>query len=508
MNHVRCRFASVCAVFVPILTLACGMPAIAEGPAAPRKQDRLVIHEWGTFTCLQDELGNSIPGVNTDDESVPEFVHRIADLIPRTSELAPVYSKGVPRSHRQVRMRLETPVVYFHPPAGLTQPLHASLTVDFRGGWLTEYYPAASVIAPGLKDGNFRFAGLTPQTRGSLDWHDLTIGGDYPLPETDAQVWLAPREVDAATVKAPGGEAEKYLFYRGVGNLPSPITVSRPSGSDELIIREDMPADLGLRAPLAIRALWLVNVRDDGQVAYRSLGAAGLTGARGRELMRTAAVFRDGSGTPARDQSGGHGQTSRPETAAKAFSGGNLARLRAEMRKELIADGLFEDEADAMLKTWELAYFKSPGVRLLYLLPQQWTDAVLPMKCSLAAEVSRTMVGRIELVTPRQRALIKKIGSSAVAKTNWLFEQSHSGNGRNEMFAKLWEGKIRFDELKLAVPPEYQSYLDLGRFRNALILNEVTVHPQSGLQRFVEEYHLGYYTPDDGPTVSSAAGNE
>src|SRR5579864_9395072 len=140
---------SAAIVFVAFLFITARAPAggiegTAEKPEL-QKADRLVIHEWGTFTCLQDEAGHSFTGVNTDDEAVPAFVHRISDLIPRPSELAPVYYKGVPRSHRQVQMRLETPVIYFHPPANLRRPLYASLQVDFRGGWLTEYYPAAQV---------------------------------------------------------------------------------------------------------------------------------------------------------------------------------------------------------------------------------------------------------------------------------------------------------------------------------------------------------------------------
>jgi hypothetical protein len=91
-----------------------------DAPVAPGRE--LVIHEWGTFTCLQDETGRAIAGVNTDDEPVPEFVHRISDLVERASDLAPVYFKGVPRSHRQVVMRLETPVVYFYPPRRDSSP--------------------------------------------------------------------------------------------------------------------------------------------------------------------------------------------------------------------------------------------------------------------------------------------------------------------------------------------------------------------------------------------------
>jgi len=39
--------------------------------------DRLIVHEWGTFTSLQNEQGNELPGINTDDEPVPQFVHNL-----------------------------------------------------------------------------------------------------------------------------------------------------------------------------------------------------------------------------------------------------------------------------------------------------------------------------------------------------------------------------------------------------------------------------------------------
>jgi hypothetical protein len=61
--------------------------------------------------------------------------------------------------------------------------------------------------------------------------------------------------------------------------------------------------------------------------------------------------------------------------------------------------------------------------------------------------------------------------------------------------AELWEGKATFQDLKIPVPQEYQAYIDLGRFRNALILDEFTREPKSGIKRFVDAYHLSYYTP-------------
>ena len=42
------------------------------------RDKKLVVHEWGTFTSLQDEAGEAIGGINADDEPVPRFVRRLA----------------------------------------------------------------------------------------------------------------------------------------------------------------------------------------------------------------------------------------------------------------------------------------------------------------------------------------------------------------------------------------------------------------------------------------------
>jgi len=508
----RCLFC-IATAWIMVLAAVTVSPADEKPPISGRPaaatNDRLVIHEWGTFTCLVDEAGRPVVGVNTDDEPVPDFVHRISDLIPRPTQLAPVYDKGVPRSHRQVRMRLETPVVYFYPPKAQRHPIQATVKIGFRGGWLTEYYPTAQVSAPGLEKGNFRFAGLSPQTLGTLEWNDLTIypigshGGKFP--ESKAPVWLAPREVKAANLKVPGGEAEKYLFYRGVGNLPAPIVAMRTPENDGLMIREDVPAHLGLRGPLAIRAMWLVHVRDDGSAAFRSLGGARLTGESGRELARTPVDFA--SAPKVKDgQAPVEPQTKRGnETLIGNYSPQNLVALRVEMRRDLIADGLYDDEADAMLKTWELAYFKSPGLRLFYLLPQQWTDAVLPLTCSPVAEVTRTMVGRIELVTPRQQDLLKELGTGKVSKIDWMYHGLDEKSDRNKIYSRLWEGSLQFRDVGIPIPPDYQAYLDLGRFRNALILNELSHNQASGIGRFADAYQLRYYEPDDTASQTETA---
>ena len=121
----------------------------------------MVVHEWGTFTSLQDESGTAIGGINTDDEPVPDFVYRPSGgLLPRPTELPPAFfgrgqvsfgGKGIPSLHGDVTMRLETPVMYFYPHPGSILPIEMDVKAGFRGGWLLEYYPKAELEADGLR---------------------------------------------------------------------------------------------------------------------------------------------------------------------------------------------------------------------------------------------------------------------------------------------------------------------------------------------------------------------
>lgn len=67
------------------------------------------------------------------------------------------------------------------------------------------------------------------------------------------------------------------------------------------------------------------------------------------------------------------------------------------MKKALTGAGLFDDEAEAMLETWRDSYFGAPGLRVLYLVPNQWTSYFLPLRISAPNELTRVLVGRIDL---------------------------------------------------------------------------------------------------------------
>jgi hypothetical protein len=402
----------------------------------------LTLHEWGTFTSLQDESGRTLGGINTDDEPVPSFCHDLDGmLILGQNEIPPVFGKGIRACHPDVTMRLETPVIYFHPPAGASVPLTASVKVAFRGGWLTQFYPAA-------KAGGFApVSRLTEDAMGTLAWNDLTIGVHASGPVTTNRVWTAPRAVAAAAVSTTSNECEKFLFYRGVGHLACPLQVSRTADGAMLEARPQCQDALASRTPLPISHLWLASFHIDGTCAFRSLSPVTLGPGGNRPgappLFSVPAQFHPSE-----------------------YSAARVSALRREMHRALEEAGLFTDEADALLKTWEVSYFKSPGLRLFFMVPRAWTDHYLPLDVSVPCEIQRAMVGRLELVTPEQRALLTQLARASLPTEPWA----------------RFEVKGNQAVIQGSMPPAYR---DLGRFRNALLLDEAALRPTKSLEAFI-----------------------
>lgn len=433
------------------LTLICAAAFARLVMAAPTSDEALVVHEWGTFTSFQDSKGATIAGINVDDEPVPAFVHRLKDLPIFTAGSYPAtWSQGAPRCHGGVTLRLETPVLYFYPQAGFPPNQRIDVQAKFVGGWLTEFFPAAAADVPQFPHT------LNGSAQGSLKWSDLRLAPAAVgnLPQTTAPVWLAPRKVRSAVVATANKEAEKYLFYRGVGHLDAPLVVRQQSEQLSLALREG-EARLDRFPPV-----WLVRVLPNGKVWY--VAAHPKASAGGIDLSLRA----DGDATQ-----------------------GNLDALRGELASALITDGLYPDEAQAMLETWKLSYFSSEGLRLFFLLPQTWTDARLPLSISTPARVTRVMMGRIELVSEDQRAVLEQLydlPDEAFELTPLYSELLTNNVGLAEQERLERQRKVRrlledrsgshaqfYREFGLAVPKALELYDSLGRFRDALLGHEL-----------------------------------
>jgi hypothetical protein len=440
------------------LLACCAAPA---GAAAP-----LVVHEWGTFTSFQDADGRTIAGINVDDEPVPGFVHRLSSLPVFTTTSRPAtWSQGAPSCHHDVTLRLETPVLYFYPPPDWV-PTTFDVQATFPGGWLTEYFPLAE---PDL--GRFP-VGLDAATRGSLLWRQLKLdpAAHASLWPTTDEVWLAPRKVGATLVTSTRtGEAEKYLFYRGVGHLDAPFTVRERDAGWDMTLREGSALEI-------LPRVWIVEVLPDGRVRYQT------SAVRGRSLHLPAFA--------------------RESAVAKS----SLPALQRELADALTAQGLFADEAAAMLATWKLSYFESPGLRVFFLLPQSWTDAHLPLSISTPAQVTRVMVGRIELVTAAQRETLVKLQAlslDAFPRLPLYFDDSRvlktpGLSGRS--LSQLYEFAGR------EVPESLRLYESLGRFRDALLVHALRATTDDSrratLNRAIAVYSA--CVPDEQATLSPA----
>jgi hypothetical protein len=346
----------------------------------------LVVHEWGTITTVHSADGKPAGHLNKIEESevLPKFVHQFEPETTRFDPLKKLIKAPRIPGRPDITMRLETPVIYFHPPVGgFAKPF--DVTVTFRGGVINEFYPdaLASVALDEARIADKTEAGIVPKqwtgdvlnnyVVGKLEWKGVMLHDTVVAPLTNDPVWLAPREVQASSVFVPDvGEGERYLFYRGVAHLDA-LLQTKASGSS---VKFSAPALLAwLDSPtLTIPKVWLADIRADGAIAFRE-------------------------GTPLTIQKAKPGLAlgSLKRFARADYTADGVKPLRASLKKSLINHGLFADEAEAMLDTWKVSYFEKPGLRVFYIVPREWIDYFLPLEISVPARVNRVIVGRIDI---------------------------------------------------------------------------------------------------------------
>jgi hypothetical protein len=182
------------------------------------------------------------------------------------------------------------------------------------------------------------------------------------------------RATDASPVRV-GRQTEKFLFYRGVGMFPPPISAKVDAAGTAVVWSSPNQA---------IGDVILFENRS-GAVSYSVQHASS-----GR-LTLDPPILDDEATAPTH-----------------------------ELVTILMANGLYRKEAEAMVATWSDSWFEE-GVRLFYIVPRAAVDAIVPLTITPApAEIARVFVGRMELVTPAtlrevRRALLADDGA-ALAK--------------------------------------------------------------------------------------------
>ena len=176
--------------------------ASAFGAEIVPNREGLVVHEWGTFTSVADERGESVawaPLIETPD--LPCFVNRL--------------NPNPKSAYAEVRM--ETPVLYFYSQRDLDLSVH----VAFPHGLITEWYPKATKVTPQMSTGQ-----ISPGYRdGQIAWDALHVTpGPDPMFPTGEGVsrYCAARHTDAVPLEI-AGQHEKMIFYRGIGDFAIPL---------------------------------------------------------------------------------------------------------------------------------------------------------------------------------------------------------------------------------------------------------------------------------------------
>src|SRR5262245_9683005 len=340
-------------VLCAVLVIATGITVKLRrtSTANASKENRLVVHEWGTFTSIAGKDGVALEWRPLNGATdLPKFVHTIQD---QSSGLRHPPGKG----ELTAAIRMETPVLYFYS----NREMNVSARVDFPLGKITEWYPLARTVSSGIDWGTVKVA---PNAAFNLP-ADYSRNHYYAARETDA----APVQICATNGKA--AEQEKFLFYRGVGNFDLPLSVKLENG--KVTLRSSA------KEPIA-RVIIFEN--QNGRIGFRTL-----------------------------DTFSGEVVTERPTLSEKVDS------VIQQLRQTLVAAGLYEKEADAMIKTWRDNWFEE-GMRVFYVLPQTITDSVLPLTINpKPAELVRVLVGRTEVITPDMekgvRAKVNLLSSSS-----------------------------------------------------------------------------------------------
>src|SRR5216684_4542601 len=331
--------------------LACcfAISAHSSGGETGPVYSSLTAHEWGTFTSIAGDEGQAVEwSPLSGSTDLPAFVEHFRD---------PGFKGGL-----RGTVRMETPVLYFYSSKEET----LSVRVSFAKGVITEWYPRASRVEPKAE----LYYGMLHQggASGSIAWDSVTVEPnrrlDLPL-EVGNNHYFAARMTSSTPlrVKTPAGEQqEKFLFYRGVSTFSVPLSAT-PDAAGKLRIKNYGEQEI----PTTI-----LFERRGEKVGYRIGGS-----------LKEEAIL------------------DAPELTA------TIDDLGRDLEGILVGQGLYHDEARAMVETWRSSWFEE-GSRLLYIVPAAFVNEALPLSINPApAQTVRVFVGRLEVVTPATKKAVE-----------------------------------------------------------------------------------------------------
>jgi len=302
----------------------------------------LMVHEWGTFTAIAGNDGKAMQWETLRGATdLPAFVDHSGNAN---------FKSGL-----RGTIRMETPVLYFY----CLRDVRVSVNVKFSQGVITEWYPYTAHIQPSKAPSDTDLRHL--RSSGSITWDEVTVSpalsGDFPR-EAQPNRYYAARETSSTPLSVAtkdGRQQEKFLFYRGVSAASLPLSAAQNASGDLLVKALDDDE---------IPAIILFERRGT-RVGYRLV-----------DTPTNEVVFQ-------------------PPNLS-----GTVEMLLGDLERILVDQGLYPDEAHAMVETWRDSWFEE-GSRLIYIVPRGFVDDILPLTIDPEpSQTVRVFVGRLEIVTP------------------------------------------------------------------------------------------------------------
>ncbi|MGC2236855.1 MAG: hypothetical protein WA584_11890 [Pyrinomonadaceae bacterium] len=389
--------------------------SIPKKSEAKSKPADLIVHEWGTFTSIAGRNGIALDWRPLNGASdLPKFVYNKDE----NEGFRGTYGEKIVTGQKGsiiAKIRMETPVIYFYTP----KEMEVNVKVDFPSGDITEWYPQASVVntkyAPNEEGGRFS---------SGINWGTIKLLPDENpnfLREVSYSHYYPARETDAVPVQICNAdktkiEKEKFLFYRGVGNFPLPVSV-KISGKN---------LTLSNTGQEEIKNLVVFENRG-GKLGFRVVD----------KLAKEAIVERPALNT-------------------------TLSDVLGELQNFLVTEGLYEKEAKAMIKTWQDSWFEE-GLRVFYILPGKATNEVLPLSISpQPKELVRVLVGRAEVITPELEQDVKRQANLLKSTSAEIREEARQNLRKHGRFYEPILKSILESEKDAKVREQIQRLIDLS----------------------------------------------
>lgn len=345
-------------------------------------------HEWGTFTSLVGSNGLTQHGMYHEDEVLPDFVHAFGETQQDVNPLPP-FECQIPNSkmcfsmqtlqNNIISQKMETPVIYFYSDQFRT----VDVNVRFPEGVITETFPAPESSFPKLTE-------FVDMKNGSADFRVNVyspITDSQMIPAVDPGNIYGHARATQSNVINSGNDYEKFIFYRGLGRFQPEFSITSTHGNVVIATQpENKPS-----------AAFLVSINENGEGNFFKVIGSGAS-------LQSVADKTDTQFTVSAQN-----VNDLQNNALPLFD----QAMQNQLVSALVDSGLFQDEALAMYNTWKNGYFKTPGLRLLYILPRSEVDTVLPLTMKPQPEtLERVFVGRIEIMLDtEEKALVQAVAT-------------------------------------------------------------------------------------------------